>query len=100
MRPPLREGMSGGGSSLSSRIRALLRRRQFQGFYQTNYKRILLLKIDIEGLERELLGSSTRWIEQVDNIVIELHGVSDQKPIFRQAIGKRQFDISNMRRAY
>jgi FkbM family methyltransferase len=36
-------------------------------------ERIDLMKIDIEGGERDLFRSSARWIDRVDAIVIELH---------------------------
>lgn len=32
-----------------------------------------LLKIDIEGAEKELLGKNNDWLKDVDNIVVELH---------------------------
>lgn len=38
-------------------------------------QRIDLLKIDIEGSERELFkGDCQGWLKQVDNLIIELHG--------------------------
>jgi FkbM family methyltransferase len=36
-------------------------------------KSIDILKIDIEGSEREVFGDSASWIERVDSIIIELH---------------------------
>jgi FkbM family methyltransferase len=36
-------------------------------------ERINLLKVDIEGAERDLFRGSARWIDRVDAIVIELH---------------------------
>lgn len=36
-------------------------------------KNISLLKIDIEGAEKELLSTNNMWLKQVDNIVIEIH---------------------------
>jgi FkbM family methyltransferase len=38
--------------------------------------RISILKIDIEGAELELFGHDTSWLEFVDNIVIEIHGLA------------------------
>lgn len=36
-------------------------------------KRINILKIDIEGAEREVFTNTSSWIEKVDSIIIELH---------------------------
>jgi hypothetical protein len=36
-------------------------------------EQIDILKLDIEGAEKELFSDSTDWIEHVSNIVIELH---------------------------
>ena len=38
-----------------------------------NIDKIDLLKIDIEGAERFLLGQNNEWLEKVDNIIIEVH---------------------------
>jgi FkbM family methyltransferase len=35
--------------------------------------RINLLKVDIEGSEREIFRDASRWIDRVDSIAIELH---------------------------
>jgi FkbM family methyltransferase len=35
--------------------------------------RIDLLKLDIEGSEREVLGASSAWIDAVDAVIVELH---------------------------
>ncbi len=35
--------------------------------------RVNLLKVDVEGAEKEVFESSTAWIENIDAIVIELH---------------------------
>ena len=40
----------------------------------TALKRVSILKIDIEGSEKELFSHDVGWLELVDNIVIELHG--------------------------
>jgi FkbM family methyltransferase len=41
----------------------------------TQYDRVSLLKVDIEGSEAEVFASGhEEWLECVDNIVIELHG--------------------------
>jgi hypothetical protein len=53
------------------------------------------LKIDIEGAELELFSSGTdRWLDLVDNIVIELHGKKCSEAFFK-AIDGRGFDISS-----
>lgn len=36
-------------------------------------ERIDVLKIDIEGAEREVFSDTTSWIDKVDSIIIELH---------------------------
>jgi len=38
------------------------------------FSQIDLLKVDIEGAESELFGSSTEWINKIRNIAIETHG--------------------------
>ena len=60
----------------------------------SRFDRVSILKIDIEGAERELFSSSTEWLNQIDNIVIELHGPECQKAFF-EAIDGRSFDISS-----
>jgi hypothetical protein len=35
--------------------------------------RIDVLKVDIEGTEREVFGDTTAWIGKADSIIIELH---------------------------
>jgi FkbM family methyltransferase len=58
------------------------------------YKRVSLLKVDIEGAETELFGSEPRtWLRLVDNIVIELHGDVAKKSFF-DAIDEKRFNIS------
>lgn len=42
-----------------------------------------ILKIDIEGSEKELFGSDTAWISSVRNIAIELHDESCKDVFFR-----------------
>lgn len=44
--------------------------------------RISLLKIDIEGAETELFSANTEWIDNVENIVIELHGKEAEDAFF------------------
>jgi FkbM family methyltransferase len=36
-------------------------------------EKIDILKVDIEGAEKEVFGSSQTWIDKVDSIVVELH---------------------------
>lgn len=38
-----------------------------------NIERIDVLKIDIEGAEREVFINSSAWIEKVDSLIVELH---------------------------
>jgi FkbM family methyltransferase len=61
---------------------------------RSQYKRVSLLKIDIEGAELELFKSGAEsWLDLVDNIVIELHGQKCSEAFFK-AIDGRGFDIS------
>ena len=46
-------------------------------------KRIALLKMDVEGAESEIFASGASWIEQCDNIAIELHDASCERAFFR-----------------
>lgn len=58
------------------------------------HDRISLLKVDIEGAERELFSvAHDLWIGKVDNIAIELHGREAEK-IFFDAIPKDRFRLS------
>jgi FkbM family methyltransferase len=57
-------------------------------------ERISILKIDIEGSEAAVFSDNYhRWIDRVDNLVIEIHGQQCEK-IFRDAIGDR-FNVSH-----
>jgi len=38
-----------------------------------NLKKIDILKIDIEGAEKEVFSDTSSWIERVDSIIVELH---------------------------
>lgn len=61
---------------------------------ESGYERISILKIDIEGAESIVFSSNyEKWIEKVDNIVIELHGEACQS-IFMRAISSQNFMIS------
>lgn len=59
----------------------------------SGYDRISLLKIDIEGAEKQLFEADTSWLDQVDNIVIELHDEEARK-IFFSKIDTSYFIIS------
>ena len=60
----------------------------------TSFDRISILKIDIEGSERELFAlHSDQWLDRVDNIVVELHGDACRHAFFG-AIANRPFEIS------
>jgi FkbM family methyltransferase len=54
--------------------------------------RISILKIDIESAEYEIFRSSPEWLDQVDNIVIELHDTPCREAFFA-AIAGRGFEI-------
>lgn len=60
----------------------------------SGFERISILKIDIEGAERELFSTSFDWLDRVDNIVIELHD-DECKRIFFEAIKQRDFAVSH-----
>lgn len=47
-----------------------------------------LLKIDIEGAEKEVFAGDTSWLDGVGNIVVELHSDEDRR-VFFAAIGNR-----------
>jgi FkbM family methyltransferase len=58
------------------------------------YKRASLLKIDVEGAERELFDKPPLpWLDLIDNIVVELHG-NLAKERFFNAIKGKQYRIS------
>jgi hypothetical protein len=38
-----------------------------------NLEKIDILKIDIEGAEKEVFSNASSWIEKVDAIIVELH---------------------------
>jgi hypothetical protein len=62
----------------------------------SGFERISILKIDIEGGERELFSGPLDWLEATDNIVIELHG-ADCARIFFDAVKQHNFEISTSR---
>jgi FkbM family methyltransferase len=57
------------------------------------FPRISILKIDIEGAERELFDADANWLQSVENIVIELHD-SACSDAFMRAIGPFRPKIS------
>ncbi len=59
----------------------------------SGYDRISILKIDIEGSERDVFASDTGWLDRVDNLVIELHGAACRQ-VFMAAIDGRGFDVT------
>jgi FkbM family methyltransferase len=61
----------------------------------SGFERISLLKIDIEGAEREVFSANAdAWLPLVDNIVIELHG-KEAEDIFHGAIAPYGFKVSS-----
>ncbi|MDP2788002.1 MAG: FkbM family methyltransferase [Pseudomonadota bacterium] len=61
---------------------------------RSGYDRISILKVDIEGAEAVVFAANfERWIDKVDNLVIELH--SDEcREIFMNAIAPLAFSLS------
>lgn len=56
--------------------------------------RISILKIDVEGAEREIFSHGfEQWLPRVDNLVIELHGEENRR-IFFKAIESEGFKVS------
>jgi len=61
---------------------------------KSGFDRISILKIDIEGSEREVFSRNYEdWIGRVDRLVIELHG-PDCEATFMQALKPRAVEIS------
>lgn len=59
---------------------------------RSGLERVSLLKIDIEGSEAAVFdGSHRQWIDQVDHIIIELHGDSCSK-IYQHAVEEAGFE--------
>lgn len=63
-------------------------------FDNSGCERISILKVDIEGAEKVVFASNfERWIDKVDNLVIELH--SDEcRSVFMAAIAGQGFVLS------
>jgi FkbM family methyltransferase len=61
---------------------------------ESNYERISILKIDIEGTESVVFSSNyEHWIDKVDNLVIELHG-QECESTFKRAIAPFGYETS------
>lgn len=61
---------------------------------ESGFDRISILKIDIEGAEREVFADNyDSWLSRVDNLVIELHG-PECTDVFQRAIASQGFDVS------
>ncbi len=59
----------------------------------SGFKRIDLLKVDIEGAEVELFKGDLRWLHDVTSIAIEFHGDSRSECRFDDIMRDYQFDI-------
>lgn len=60
----------------------------------SGYDRISILKVDIEGSEKVVFAANyEKWIDKVDNLVIELHG-EECHSVFMSAIAGRGFVVS------
>ena len=60
----------------------------------SGHERVSVLKIDIEGAERELFSVGVNeWLDRVDNIAIELHG-EDCAKLFFDAMSRTQMMLS------
>jgi FkbM family methyltransferase len=58
------------------------------------FDRVSILKVDIEGAETELFRVRyDRWLDLVDNIVIELHGAEARQAFF-EALPRERFNVS------
>jgi FkbM family methyltransferase len=58
---------------------------------QSGYDRVSILKIDIEGAEKQIFKIEyDRWLPRVDNLCIELHG-EEAELIFERAISSENF---------
>lgn len=54
-------------------------------FEDSKEPRISILKVDIEGAEKELFSHDASWLDLVDNVVIELHGEECRRAFFAAA---------------
>ena len=62
---------------------------------ESKFKKIDILKIDIEGAEKELFSKNTDWIEKVNIIIIELHDwlIPNSSSSFYSVIKKKDWNI-------
>ncbi len=61
---------------------------------ESGRERVSVLKIDVEGAEEFIFSASNiAWLDQVDILVIELHGARCEK-VFNEAIAGRGFSVS------
>jgi FkbM family methyltransferase len=61
---------------------------------KSGFARIAILKVDVEGAEREIFSHGVEsWLPRTDNIAIELHGAEAEK-IFEAAVAGQQFSRS------
>jgi hypothetical protein len=63
----------------------------------SNNARLFIAKIDIEGFEDDLFSDNTRWVDDVEVIIIEPHdwlfpGTGTSRN-FQRAISKRPFEV-------
>jgi FkbM family methyltransferase len=59
---------------------------------ESRFGKIDILKIDIEGAERELFAANPRvWLDHVENLFIELHGEEAER-IFNKAMSEYDFE--------
>lgn len=57
--------------------------------------RIDLLKVDIEGAERQLFTGNTSWLDRVGTIAIEFHGASRAESGFDAVVGRHGFAVND-----
>ncbi len=59
---------------------------------ESGFEKIDILKIDIEGAERELFADNPSvWLDRVENLFIELHGEEAER-IFNKAMSEYEFE--------
>ncbi len=64
------ETLASGGAAPSQTVAALTIDRLMRDF---GLQKIDILKVDIEGAEREVFAHSSTWIDKVDAVIVELH---------------------------
>jgi FkbM family methyltransferase len=60
---------------------------------KSGFARIAILKVDVEGAEREIFSHGIEWLPRTDNIVIELHDAEAER-IFAAAVDGQNFSRS------